>query len=269
MPPTLRKLVRCLLFTIATVWLAEGAAAENWPAFQNGGNTSIDAGNLPIEWTPHEGLGRRTAGLRPVGTGGVGESGLPHGGGRGPAADPDRRRLGRHFGQAALEADISRHGATEDQLHGQPRRSHATGRRSASICAVHRAYAYYVNRVGVLYCLNAATGEQCYARRIAGPCWAQPIACGEHLYFFAKNGVTTVARAGPSFEQVARNRLWTEDAPPTPTRSYEYEPEGNTDLRPRHPNREYLDPIVYGVAAVDGAFFVRLGTHLYRVGGSR
>ncbi|MBW3598569.1 MAG: hypothetical protein KY475_15020, partial [Planctomycetes bacterium] len=96
--------------------------------------------------------------------------------------------------------------------------------------------------------------------------WAQPSAVGDHLYFFGKNGVTTVLRAGEKFECLATNELWSKDDPPGADRSYEYEPQGQTDTRPRQPAQEYLDPIVYGAAAVDGAFFVRLGTHLYRIG---
>ena len=131
---------------------------------------------------------------------------------------------------------------------------------------VHQGYAYYVNNVGVLYCLDAATGQQVYVKRIDGPCWAQPIAAGERLYFFGKNGVTTVVQAGPVFQRLASNRLWSNDGPPIPNRSYTYEPQGETDPRPAEPRDEYLDPIVYGVAAVDGAFYVRLGTHLYCIG---
>lgn len=132
---------------------------------------------------------------------------------------------------------------------------------------VHRGCVYYVNKVGVLYCLEAATGRQCYVQRIGNPCWAQPIATGDHVYFFGKHGVATVIRAGSTFELLASNRLWSEEAPPRPDRSYEYEPQDENDPRPRQPSQEYLDPIVYAVAAVDDAFFVRLGTHLYRIGG--
>lgn len=128
---------------------------------------------------------------------------------------------------------------------------------------VHRGYVYYVNNVGVLYCLDAETGEQVYVHRIDGPSWAQPIAAGEHIYLFGKSGVTTVVRAGPEFEWLASNRLWNDNVPPVPKRSYTYEPQGESDTRSANPRDEYLDPIVYGVAAVDGAFYVRLGTHLY------
>jgi outer membrane protein assembly factor BamB len=132
---------------------------------------------------------------------------------------------------------------------------------------VHRGHAYYVDSVGVLHCLDARTGKEAYVKRTGGPCWAEPIASGEHVYLFHKDARTTVLKAGPRFETVTTNRLWKEGSPPLPDRSYEYEPQGPKDPRPRKPAAHYLDPIVYGVAAVDGAFFVRLGTHLYCVRG--
>jgi outer membrane protein assembly factor BamB len=132
---------------------------------------------------------------------------------------------------------------------------------------VHRGLAYFVNQVGVLRCLDAATGEEVYAERTSGPCWAQPIAIGGYIYLFHKDGRTTVLQAGPAFRLVSTNRLWPEDSPPRPDRSYEYEPQGPNDRRPRQPAAHYQDPIVYGVAAAEGAFYVRIGTHLYRIGG--
>lgn len=134
---------------------------------------------------------------------------------------------------------------------------------------VHRGHAYYVNQAGILRCLDARSGKEVYAERTGGPCWAEPIAAGEHVYLFHKDGTTTLIKAGPQFEVVATNRLWKEDTPPLPNRSYEYEPQGRNDTRPRKPAAHYLDPIVYGVAAVDGAFFIRLGTRLYCVGGDK
>jgi outer membrane protein assembly factor BamB len=133
---------------------------------------------------------------------------------------------------------------------------------------IHRGHAYYVNSVGVLYCLDAATGRQVYAERIeGGSCWAQPIAAGDLIYFFGKKGVTTVVRAGSTFEQVASNRLWPDDAPPQRAVPQEKPAGGDEKARPAGP--ESMDPVVYGVAAVDDAFVVRLGTHLFRIGGSR
>lgn len=130
----------------------------------------------------------------------------------------------------------------------------------------HRDHVYYLNQAGILYCLEAKTGTQVYAERTSGPAWAQPIAAGDHLYLFHKDGRTTVVKAGAAFAVVAQNRLWPSDQPPLPKRSYDFDPPSEKDPRPRKPPQEYLDPLVYGVAAIDGAFIIRIGTHLYRVG---
>jgi outer membrane protein assembly factor BamB len=122
----------------------------------------------------------------------------------------------------------------------------------------HRGYAYFVNGSGVAFCIDMATGKECYAERIDGTCWATPIGAGEHVYFFGRNGRTTVLKSGPTFEQVASNPLW--DAEPEPATA------GAQSPQVKGLGAEYLDPILYGVAAVDGAFFVRTGTTLYRIG---
>lgn len=127
---------------------------------------------------------------------------------------------------------------------------------------VHKGHAYYVNQAGVLQCLDAKTGKEVYSKRTAGPCWAEPIAAGEYVFLFHKDGRTTVLKAGAKFEPVGTNWLWKEGAGPRPARTYEYEPEGPKDTRPRRPAGHYQDPIVYGVAAANGSLFVRLGTCL-------
>jgi len=123
---------------------------------------------------------------------------------------------------------------------------------------VHRGLVYYVNRGGAMYCLDAKTGKQVYARRIAGTCWAQPIAAGDRIFFFGRDGVTTVIKAGPRFEKVADNRLWPPEAAAPPSKASKTKPAE----KPSGPSYA-SGPIVYGVAAVDGAFFVRTGTKLY------
>jgi hypothetical protein len=136
---------------------------------------------------------------------------------------------------------------------------------------VHRGHVYFVNSVGVCYCLDAATGEQRFAERIDSACWSQPIAAGDHIYFFGKNGVTTVIASGPEFKKLATNRLWDADNPPLPDPSLIAKPESASSATgsARFQGDEYLDPLVYGVAAADGAFFVRIGTRLYRIAGAR
>lgn len=125
---------------------------------------------------------------------------------------------------------------------------------------VHRDCVYYVNNVGVLYCLDAGTGREHYARRIDGSCWAQPIGAGDRVYFFGKNGVTTVVRAGPRFEKLASNTLLAPEAKEAASGAGASTP--REPAEPRRGNIDDMAPTVYGVAAVDATFFVRLGTRL-------
>ena len=118
----------------------------------------------------------------------------------------------------------------------------------------YESVAYFVNQVGVVYAHDLATGKELFSERLDGACWASPVGAGGHVYFFGKDGTTTVLKAGKEFDKVASNRLW--DAKPKPA---------GGDAGGKGAAPEYLDPIVYGVAAADGAFFIRTGTRLFRV----
>ncbi|MEN1706129.1 MAG: PQQ-binding-like beta-propeller repeat protein [Planctomycetota bacterium] len=122
-------------------------------------------------------------------------------------------------------------------------------------------YAYHVNDAGVVFCLDAETGETLYRERTAGQCWATPLAAGGHLYLFAKDGQTTVIKTGPEFEQVSLNQLWDPEDPPMPETYVQNPPSSSGEQASSYVST----PTVYGVAAGDGAFFVRTGTRLYRV----
>ncbi len=86
-------------------------------------------------------------------------------------------------------------------------------------------YAYYVSRVGVVYCLDRHTGKEQFSHRLPGPCWATPIVSGEHIYFFGKDGQTTVLKAASRYTEVAKNTLWDLASPPQPE-SYTETPGG-------------------------------------------
>jgi outer membrane protein assembly factor BamB len=77
-------------------------------------------------------------------------------------------------------------------------------------------FVYYVSRVGVIYCLDRATGKEHFAKRLSGTTWSTPIVAGEHLYIFGKEGGTTVLKVGPAYEEVAMNPLWDPKNPPAP-----------------------------------------------------
>jgi outer membrane protein assembly factor BamB len=45
------------LFLFSCVWAASAMGGESWPAFHNGGNASVEARDLPMRWSPGEGIG--------------------------------------------------------------------------------------------------------------------------------------------------------------------------------------------------------------------
>ncbi|MBM4077315.1 MAG: PQQ-like beta-propeller repeat protein, partial [Planctomycetes bacterium] len=69
-------------------------------------------------------------------------------------------------------------------------------------------YAYWVNRAGVVYCFDLKTGKTLYAKRANGVCWATPVGVGDRVYFFSKDGMTTVLQSGPEHHVLAENMLW-------------------------------------------------------------
>jgi outer membrane protein assembly factor BamB len=94
---------------------------------------------------------------------------------------------------------------------------------------------YLVNRAGAAFCVDGATGKTLWTERIGGSCWASPIGAAGRVYFFGKDGLTTIVAAQAEFEKLSENRLTVEDR-------------------------------VYGVAAVPGAFVMRTGEKLICVG---
>jgi len=96
--------------------------------------------------------------------------------------------------------------------------------------------AYYVNKAGVARCINMADGKSKWTLRLSGSCWASPVATADHIYFFTKDGATVVIDASGD------------------------EPEVESECEIP------VEGIVYGVAAVDGAWLIRTGDRLVCVG---
>lgn len=99
---------------------------------------------------------------------------------------------------------------------------------------IHQGRVYFVNKVGVAFCLDLQTGEEIWRSRVGGECWATPLAAGDRIYFFTNEGVTTVMREGAKPEEIAKNSL------------------SNLER-------------IYGVAAVDGALLLRSGNKLIKL----
>ncbi len=90
---------------------------------------------------------------------------------------------------------------------------------------------YYVNKQGIAYCVDAATGKTIWTQRLAGSSWASPIGTGQNVYFFAKEGITDVLEPGSQPKLISTNTLTVKDR-------------------------------LYGVAVSDSRFVVRTGTQL-------
>ena len=126
---------------------------------------------------------------------------------------------------------------------------------------VHDGRAYWVNRQGVLFCLNAETGERLYASRTpSGGCWATPLAVGERLYLFGKDGVTATVATGDEYKQLAESRLWEEGAT---EKDADLAPE--TDPQRRAASSMFAGITQYGVAADSGGLLIRTGGRLFRL----
>lgn len=124
---------------------------------------------------------------------------------------------------------------------------------------VHAGYAYWVNRTGVVYCLDAATGELQYTQRVKQSCWATPVGIGDRVYLFGKDGLTTVIKAGPKFEVLAENQLWDPATQkPDPAKAAA---EDTAEKKAAAAN--FAGATQYGVAVVNGSLLVRVGEKLY------
>lgn len=96
---------------------------------------------------------------------------------------------------------------------------------------IHAGHAYFVSKAGVAFAVDLVKGETLWSQRLPDSTWASPVAAGDRVYFFCKNGTTLVAAAGDTFEKLAENQL-------------------------------PVDGRLYGVAVAHGGFLLRSGNRL-------
>lgn len=126
---------------------------------------------------------------------------------------------------------------------------------------VHQGFAYWVSRVGAVSCVDVATGQIAYTKRIKQGCWATPVGVGDRIYIFGKEGLTTVLAAGNEFRVLAENMLWSSDDPPV---NHVPTAEEETEER-RRAAAMFSQVVVYGAALVDGSILLRTGSQLFCV----
>jgi len=76
---------------------------------------------------------------------------------------------------------------------------------------LHDGHLYFAHEnLGIVYCLNAKTGEVVYEERLEpspGQIYASPIVADGKIYFTGRGGRTVVIAASPKFERLADNTL--------------------------------------------------------------
>lgn len=93
---------------------------------------------------------------------------------------------------------------------------------------------YFVNRAGVVQCVDVESGELTWQHRLPGQVWASPVAHEGHIVFFCREGAVVALKSDREPFTVAESQVSATD-------------------------------VVYGVAAIDGAWIVRTGRGLVRV----
>ncbi len=126
---------------------------------------------------------------------------------------------------------------------------------------MHRGYAYWVNRVGAVYCVDEKTGEVVYIERTKQQCWATPLGVGDRIYLFGKEGVCTVLKSGPDFQVLAENQIWNHEIllPEESLAESEETPER------RQAAANFDRPTVYGYAVGENVLVVRIGHQVFGV----
>jgi len=71
----------------------------------------------------------------------------------------------------------------------------------------HQSHVYFVSDAGIASCAELATGKIVWNERLGGGFSASPILAEGRIYFINEAGLTTVVKASPTFEVVARNDL--------------------------------------------------------------
>jgi len=132
---------------------------------------------------------------------------------------------------------------------------------SFSSPVAYQGVGYWVNRAGIVFAINLEDGTELFAQRIDQAPWATAIGTKDRVYFFGKDGTTTVIRAGKEFEKLASNPLWNPD---------DLKPDAAVAGREETAERRaaaamFSGPIQYGVAVAKDSLLIRTGNRVYRV----
>lgn len=122
---------------------------------------------------------------------------------------------------------------------------------------VHEGTAYFINREGVLYGLNAETGDEIFVKRLQESSWATPIGLGKQVFCFGKNGKVQTVSDLASSQKVA---IWDGLSGLLTTRTAGQEA-GSIDRSPGVAS----DAVLYAAAICNDCMLLRCGDVLSSV----
>lgn len=228
---TLAGLPQVVVSSVGTVASYDAASGETlWSLSGLGGNTvatpcQVDANRLIIGASP----------------------------GRG---EPD---TGGPVAESNLMLQVNREG---DSLTAEVLWRSDKARASFSSPLAYQGVGYWVNRAGVVFAIDLETATPCFTQRIDQAPWATAIGVGQRVYFFGKDGVTTVIRAGKKYEKLASNTLWDPAAVVVDTAAAAARED---TAERRAAAATFAGPTLYGVAVAGDSLLIRTGNRLYRI----
>jgi outer membrane protein assembly factor BamB len=127
---------------------------------------------------------------------------------------------------------------------------------------VHDGVAYWMNRAGVISSFDAVSGEPIYVKRASQQCWATPLAVGNRVFWFGKDGLCTVIESGKEFIIVAENQAWTKESlveDPLPVKQENSAEKQNSAAM-------FSGPTLYGYAVAGDRLLLRIGKQVLCIG---
>ena len=107
-------------------------------------------------------------------------------------------------------------------------------------------FAYFVNRAGVLFAVDASKGEEVYSQRLPSSMWATPVKLGNALILPCKNGTLQVIAQGSEFSSLGIFKLWENGAT-----------EGQRG--------SFGGPVLYAIILVEDQIIARRGDRLFNI----
>lgn len=127
---------------------------------------------------------------------------------------------------------------------------------------VHQGVAYWMNRAGVISSFDSVSGEPLYTNRVAQQCWATPLAVGNKIIWFGKDGLCTSIAAGKEFKVLGESQAWTKESlaeDPLPVKQESTSEKQNAAAM-------FSGPTLYGYAVAGDRLLIRIGKQVFCIG---